>query len=157
MFFDRRSDADRDLRTLSTAAAGSADPIRGALAWVDGVAQLVVPGVGSFIAAGPIIAALHQARRSSPGVAIAQGLISLGFPAAVAGRYERRIKSDGSIMISIQTTNPYKIFRARTIFAESNAQEIYTSEIGARPAAAVAVSPATPVAPAMHATYGPLV
>jgi hypothetical protein len=128
LFFDRNPENDRarelDPRALNGVAAQSGGPIRGGLAWVAGIGRLVVPGVGSYIAAGPIIAALHQARNGTPGVAIARGLIHLGMPSAEAAHYERRIKSGSQIMISVHATNPNRIFRAREVFMESNAQDI---------------------------------
>jgi len=143
LLFDRNLENDRarelDPRALTGAAAQSAGPIRGGLAWVAGISRLVVPGVGSYIAAGPIIAALHQVRNGTPGVAIARGLTHLGMPSANAAHYERRIKTDSQILISVHTTNPNKILRAREIFTASNAPDICSTRGAITPSVVPAV------------------
>lgn len=123
LFLDGRSDLERDSPAPTTAAAHSAGPIRGVLAWIAGVGQLVVPDIGAIIAAGPVIAALHQARNGQLR-AITRGLMLLGFAEKAADHYEREIKREGAIMISVHTINPNKILRARVIFAESGGHDI---------------------------------
>jgi hypothetical protein len=123
LFFDRVAENPliRDPRGLpaSDAAAQSAGSIRGVFGWIAGIGRLVVPGVGTFVAAGPILTALQQARNSAPGVAISRGLIGLGIPAAQAARFEQRIKTSGHILLSVHTSNPNRILRVREILDAS--------------------------------------
>jgi hypothetical protein len=129
LFFDRITEADhaRSARTpaLSAAASESAGPIRGGFAGLVGIGRIVEPGVGSFIAAGPINTALHEVRIGAPGVAIARGLMRLGVAAPISATLEQRIKRDGHFLISVHSIEPEAIRRARGIFEESIAQDIF--------------------------------
>jgi hypothetical protein len=98
----------------------------GALGWIAGIGALAIPGVGPFIAAGPIIAALSGAAIGAAGGGIAGGLIGLGIPEIEAKRYEGKIKA-GNILISVHTENSAEIARAKDIFTRSGAQDICTS------------------------------
>src|ERR1039457_4017836 len=64
----------------------------GALGWIAGIGALAIPGVGPFIAAGPIIAVLSGAAIGATVGGIAGGLIGLGIPELEAKRYEGKIK-----------------------------------------------------------------
>src|SRR5580700_9269878 len=64
--------------------AGTGGVLGGALGWIAGIGALAIPGVGPFIAAGPIMAALGGAAVGG----IAGGLIGLGIPELEAKRYE---------------------------------------------------------------------
>jgi hypothetical protein len=128
-----------DSRMLTSAAARSAGPIRGGLAWVTGVGRLMIPGAGSFLAAGPIIAALHRACNVAPADAVARGLIHLGVSVAEATPMAQRITADGHLLISVHSTNPDQILRAREIFTVANAQNICTAaDDGASPVVSAA-------------------
>jgi hypothetical protein len=95
----------------------------GALGWIAGIGALAIPGVGPFIAAGPIIAALSGAAIGAAGGGIAGGLIGLGIPEIEAKRYEGKIKA-GNILISVHTEKTAEISRAKDIFTKSGAQDI---------------------------------
>lgn len=132
LFLDRNipSDPGREREVdagMSPAAARSAGPIRGVLGWVAGIGRRRVPGVGAFIAAGPITPMLHEAHTSSPGVAIAAGLIALGIPASDATRLEQRIKFDGHFLISVHTNDSARIAQTRGIFETSFGEAICTT------------------------------
>jgi hypothetical protein len=100
--------------------------IGGALGWIAGIGALAIPGVGPFIAAGPIIAALSGAAIGATGGGIAGGLIGLGIPEMEAKRYEGKIKA-GNILISVHTENSAEISRAKDIFTKARAQDICTT------------------------------
>jgi len=87
---------------------------------------LAIPGVGPFVAAGPIILALTGAVVGGAGGGLAGALIGMGISEFEASRYERRIK-DGNILISVHTGNSYEINRAKVIFKEAGAQDICTT------------------------------
>ncbi len=106
--------------------AGTGGVVGGALGWIAGIGALAIPGVGPFIAAGPIIAALSGAAIGATVGGIAGGLIGLGIPEIEAKRYEGKIK-DGNILISVHTENSEEISRAKDIFTESGAQDICTT------------------------------
>jgi hypothetical protein len=106
--------------------AGTGGVVGGALGWIAGIGALAIPGVGPFIAAGPIIAALSGAAIGAAVGGIAGGLIGLGIPELEAKRYEGKIK-DGNILISVHTDNSDEITRAKDIFTKAGAQDICTT------------------------------
>jgi hypothetical protein len=95
----------------------------GTLGWIAGIGALAIPGVGPFIAAGPIMAALSGAAIGAAAGGIAGGLIGLGIPELEAKRYEGKIK-EGNILISVHTDNSDEIARAKDIFTKAGAQDI---------------------------------
>jgi uncharacterized membrane protein len=95
----------------------------GALGWLVGIGALAIPGVGPFIAAGPIMAALSGAAIGAAAGGLAGGLIGLGIPELEAKRYEAKIKS-GNILISVHTEDSDEIKLAKQIFAQANAEDI---------------------------------
>src|SRR5688572_11489129 len=72
----------------------------GALGWLAGIGALAIPGVGPFIAAGPIMAALGGAAVGGTVGGITGALIGLGIPEYEAKRYEGKIR-EGGILISV--------------------------------------------------------
>jgi len=103
--------------------AGTGGVIGGALGWIAGIGALAIPGVGPFIAAGPIIAALSGAAVGAAVGGIAGGLIGLGIPEIEAKRYEGKVKA-GNILISVHTEDSQEIARAKDIFTQTGAQDI---------------------------------
>jgi hypothetical protein len=106
--------------------ASTGGVIGGALGWVAGIGALAIPGVGPFIAAGPIIAALSGAAVGAAVGGIAGGLIGLGIPEIEAKRYEGKIK-EGNILISVHTDSSEEITRAKDIFTRAGAQDVCTT------------------------------
>src|SRR4030095_12243512 len=76
----------------------------GALGGLAGIGAWAIPGVGPFIAAGPIMAALGGAAVGGTVGGIAGALVGLGIPEYEAKRYESKIKS-GNVLISVHTEN----------------------------------------------------
>jgi hypothetical protein len=107
----------------AVAGAGTGGVLGGALGWIVGIGALAIPGVGPFIAAGPIMAALSGAAIGAAAGGIAGGLIGLGIPELEAKRYEGKVK-DGNILLSVHTENSEEITRAKDIFEEAGAQDI---------------------------------
>jgi hypothetical protein len=106
--------------------AGAGGAIGGALGWIAGIGALAIPGVGPFIAAGPIIAALSGAAIGATVGGITGGLIGLGIPELEAKRYEGKVKA-GNLLISVHTENGEEITRAKDIFTAAGAQDIRTT------------------------------
>src|SRR5258708_391312 len=72
--------------------AGSGAVVGGALGWLAGIGALSIPGLGPFIAAGPIMGMLAGVGAGGAVGGLAGGLIGLGIPEYEAKRYEGRIK-----------------------------------------------------------------
>jgi hypothetical protein len=102
--------------------------IGGALGWLVGIGSLAIPGVGPFIAAGPILAALSGVAAGSTVGGIAGALIGMGIPEYEAKRYEGKIR-EGNILISVHTENSDEVSRAKDIFRNAGAENVsYSGE-----------------------------
>ncbi len=97
--------------------------VGGALGWLAGIGALAIPGLGPFIAAGPIMAALGGAAVGGAVGGVAGALIGLGFPEYEARRYEGKVRG-GNILISVHTEDSKEIKRAKEIFERAGAQDI---------------------------------
>jgi len=104
----------------------------GALGWLAGVGALAIPGVGPFIAAGPILAALGGAAVGGTVGGIAGALIGLGIPEYEAKRYEGKIR-EGNILISVHSDDSDETREAKEIFKQAGAKDISsTGEAGVK-------------------------
>ncbi|MFA6012338.1 MAG: hypothetical protein WC799_20280 [Desulfobacteraceae bacterium] len=106
--------------------AGTGGAIGGALGWIAGIGALTIPGIGPFIAAGPIIAALSAAAVGATVGGITGGLIGLGIPEIEAKRYEGKVR-EGNILISAHTEDSKEVTRAKDIFTKAGAHDICTT------------------------------
>ena len=100
--------------------------VGGALGWLAGIGALAIPGVGPFIAAGPIMAALGGAAVGAAVGGIAGALVGMGIPEYEAKRYEGKIKA-GNILISVHSESSEESKSAKQIFEQAGAQDISTS------------------------------
>jgi hypothetical protein len=110
----------------AAAGAGTGGILGGALGWLAGVGALAIPGLGPFIAAGPIMAALSGAAVGAAAGGIAGALIGMGIPEYEAKRYEGKVK-EGNILISVHSDNSDETRRAKEIFERKHAQDIATA------------------------------
>jgi hypothetical protein len=117
---------EKNTKAPEGAGAGTGGVVGGALGWIAGIGALAIPGVGPFIAAGPIIAALSGAAVGAAVGGIAGGLIGLGIPEIEAKRYEGKVKA-GNLLISVHTEDSKEITRAKDIFTKAGAQDICTT------------------------------
>ncbi len=97
------------------------------LGWLAGIGSLAIPGVGPFIAAGPIMGALSGAAVGGATGGLSGALIGLGIPEYEAKRYEGKIKG-GSALISVHTASGEAIDQAKEIFEQAHAEDISTTE-----------------------------
>jgi hypothetical protein len=109
---------------LTGASAGGV--VGGTLGWLAGIGMLTIPGVGPFVAAGPIMVALSGAAVGAAVGGIAGALVGMGIPEYEAKRYEGKIKA-GNILISAHCDSADKSKRAKEIFEHSGAMDISTS------------------------------
>lgn len=114
------------------AGAGTGGVIGGALGWIVGIGALAIPGVGPFIAAGPIMAALGGAAIGAAAGGITGGLIGMGIPELEAKRYEGKVK-EGNLLLSVHTENSDEITRAKEIFTNAGAEDICVTGESAAP------------------------
>lgn len=113
-------------------AAGSV--LGGTLGLLAGIGALAIPGVGPFIAAGPLLAALSGAAAGGAVGGVAGALIGMGIPELEAKRYENRI-AQGNILISVHAVDGDQVERAKEILKNAEAEDISVtslSEVKAR-------------------------
>lgn len=112
--------------------AGTGGLLGGALGWLAGIGALAIPGLGPFIAAGPIMAALSGAAVGAAVGGITGALIGLGIPEYEAKRYEGKIR-EGNILISVHSSDSEHTRTAKSIFEKAGAQDIsVTGEAGVK-------------------------
>jgi hypothetical protein len=112
----------------AAAGAGSGAVLGGALGWMAGIGALAIPGLGPFIAAGPIMAALAGAGAGAAAGGLAGALIGMGIPELEAKQYEGKIKN-GNILLSVHAEDRKEVTRAKEILKNGGAEDIsYTGE-----------------------------
>ena len=112
----------------ATAGAGSGAVLGGILGWLVGIGSLAIPGVGPFIAAGPIVAALAGAGVGGAVGGLTGALVGMGIPEYEAKRYEGRLTA-GGILLSVHCDTSEEIDQAKRILERTGAEDIaYTSE-----------------------------
>lgn len=93
------------------------------LGWLAGIGSLAIPGVGPFIAAGPIMGALSGAAVGAATGGVAGALVGLGIPEYEAKRYEGKIIG-GNALISVHAENNDILEQVKKIFELCHAEDI---------------------------------
>jgi hypothetical protein len=125
---------EKHTKAPERAAAGGAagGVLGGALGWLLGTGALAIPGIGPFIAAGPIIATLAGLGAGSVLGGLAGALVGMGVPEYEAKRYEGRIRSGGSL-ISIHCEDDSLVARARQTLRHTGAEDVSVAEAASVP------------------------
>lgn len=110
----------------ATIGASAGGVTGGVLGWLAGIGMLAIPGVGPFIAAGPIMAALSGAAVGATLAGIAGALVGMGIPEYEAKQYETKVK-DGNILISVHARNNDEAKLVKEIYEEAHAEDISTT------------------------------
>lgn len=110
----------------ATTGAGAGGVIGGTLGLLAGIGALAIPGVGPFIAAGPIMAALSGAAVGAAVGGLTGALVGMGIPEYEAKRYEGKVKA-GNVLISVHVENSEQTALARQILEEGGAEDISSS------------------------------
>jgi hypothetical protein len=107
----------------ATAGAGTGAVLGGTMGWLVGIGALAIPGLGPFIAAGPIMAALAGAGVGGAVGGLTGALIGMGIPEYEAKRYEGRVKS-GGILLSVHSDSSEWTKKAKQILENTGAEDI---------------------------------
>jgi hypothetical protein len=97
--------------------------IGGTLGVLAGVGLLAIPGLGPFIAAGPIMAGLAGLGVGGAVGGVTGALIGMGIPEFEAKRYEGRLKS-GGILLSVHCDTSEEIKRAKEIVERTGGEDV---------------------------------
>ena len=100
--------------------------IGAALGWLAGIGSLAIPGVGPFIAAGPIMGALSGAAIGTATGGLLGALVGMGIPEYEAKLYDGKVRG-GNALVSIHTENGDEKRRAEKILKEAGAQDVSSS------------------------------
>jgi hypothetical protein len=115
----------------TAAGAATGGVLGGALGWLAGIGSLAIPGLGPFIAAGPIMGALAGVGAGGAVGGMIGALIGMGMPEYEAKRYEGRVRA-GGILLSVHCDNSDWVKRAKQILEQTGAEDIASSgEAGA--------------------------
>jgi hypothetical protein len=109
----------------AVAGASAGGAIGGTLGLLAGIGALAIPGLGPFIAAGPIMAALSGAAAGAAVGGIAGALVGLGIPEVEAKQYEGKIKG-GNILLSVHVEDSGERAHAKSILERCGATDICT-------------------------------
>jgi hypothetical protein len=107
----------------ASTGAGTGAVLGGSLGWLAGIGALAIPGLGPFIAAGPIMAALAGAGVGGVVGGLTGALVGMGIPEYEAKRYEGRVK-DGGILLSVHSDDSKWTKKAKEILERTGAQDI---------------------------------
>jgi hypothetical protein len=97
--------------------------IGGTLGVLTGIGALAIPGLGPFIAAGPIMAGLAGLGVGGAVGGLIGALVGMGIPEYEAKRYEGRVK-EGGILLSVHCDTSDEIARAKAILEGAGAKDI---------------------------------
>jgi hypothetical protein len=106
--------------TTGVAAGGT---IGGTLGLLAGIGALAIPGLGPFIAAGPIMGALAGLGVGGAVGGLVGALVGMGIPEYEAKRYEGRVK-DGGVLLSVHCDTSEEIARAKDVLKRTGAEDI---------------------------------
>src|SRR6202048_383898 len=107
----------------ATVGASTGGAVGGTIGLLAGIGSLAIPGLGPFIAAGPIMAALGGGAIGAGVGGLAGALVGLGIPEFEAKRYEGKVK-EGGILISVHSESNDETRRAKDIFKEEGDHDI---------------------------------
>jgi hypothetical protein len=107
----------------ATAGVTAGGVIGGTLGVLAGVGLLAIPGLGPFIAAGPIMAGLAGLGVGGAVGGVTGALIGSGIPEFEAKRYEGRLRK-GGILLSVHCDTSDEIKRAKDVLKSTNAEDV---------------------------------
>lgn len=110
--------------TATGATAGGV--VGGTLGLLAGIGALAIPGLGPFIAAGPIVGALAGLGAGGVVGGLVGALVGMGVPEYEAKRYEGRIR-EGGILMSVHCDNSDWVDRAEELMKQTGAEDISSS------------------------------
>jgi hypothetical protein len=128
---------EKDTKAPEGATAGvtAGGVIGGTIGVLAGVGLLAIPGLGPFIAAGPIMVGLAGLGVGGAVGGLVGALIGMGIPEYEAKRYEGHVKNGGNLL-SVHCDTSDQVKRAKDLLKSSGALDIAsTSESSAAGAA----------------------
>jgi hypothetical protein len=119
--FAHKKDTKAPEGTTTGVAAGGV--IGGTLGVLAGIGAIAIPGVGPFIAAGPIMGGLAGLGVGGAVGGLIGALVGMGIPEYEAKRYEGRVKK-GGVLLSVHCDTSDQIKRAKELLKDTGAEDI---------------------------------
>jgi hypothetical protein len=107
----------------AVAGAAGGGVLGGTIGLLAGIGAIAIPGLGPFIAAGPLMAALSGAAVGAGVGGITGALIGMGIPELEAKKYEGKLRG-GNILIAVHVDNSDEQKRAEEILKRENAHDV---------------------------------
>jgi hypothetical protein len=107
----------------TTTGVATGGTIGGTLGLLAGIGALAIPGLGPFIAAGPIMGALAGLGVGGAVGGLVGALVGMGIPEYEAKRYEGRVKN-GGVLLSVHCDTSEEITRAKDTLKRTGAEDI---------------------------------
>jgi hypothetical protein len=116
---------EKDTKAPEGTAVGvtTGGAVGGTLGVLAGIGMLAIPGIGPFIAAGPIMAGLAGLGVGGAVGGFLGALIGMGIPEYEAKRYEGRVKGGGTLL-SVHCDTSEQISRAKDMLKGTGAEDI---------------------------------
>src|SRR5258705_244724 len=107
----------------TTTGVATSGAVGGPLGLLAGIGALAMPGLGPFIAAGPIMGALAGLGVGGAVGGFIGALVGMGIPEYEAKRYEGRVKN-GGVLLSVHCDTSEAITRAKDVLTRTGAEDI---------------------------------
>ena len=120
---------EKDTKAPEGAAVGTTagGVVGGTLGLLAGVGALAIPGLGPFIAAGPIMGALAGLGVGGAVGGIVGALVGMGIPEYEAKRYEGRLKN-GGVLLSVHCNTSEEVDRAEQELKRTGAEDVSSAK-----------------------------
>lgn len=107
----------------ASAGASTGAVVGAALGWLTGIGAIAIPGLGPFIAAGPIMAMLGGVAIGGTVGGATGALLGLGLPEYEARQYEGKLR-DGNILLSFHADNANQAQKVEDLFKTLGARDV---------------------------------
>jgi len=108
------------------AGVGTGGAVGGTLGLLAGIGALAIPGIGPFVAAGPLLATLSGAAAGAAVGGITGALVGMGIPEIEAKSYEQSL-SGGNILVAVHVDTPEAAHDASEVLKRDGARDIVST------------------------------
>src|SRR6476661_1979700 len=107
----------------TTTGVATGGVLGGTLGVLAGIGALAIPGLGPFIAAGPIMGGLAGLGVGGAVGGLVGALVGMGIPEYEAKRYEGRVKNGGTLL-SVHCNSSAEVSRAKDVLKLTGAEDV---------------------------------